>query len=448
MSTTASLRPEGQIPELRYRTVLTLAWPIILANAAVPLLGLVDTTVIGHFGSAAELAALALASLLFNFIYWSMGFLRMATTAFVAQADGAGDGRRLMLLMCQSALIALLIASALLICQTIILRGSLLALSPPNDVVPVLVGYFEFRIFAAPATLLTYVLVGYFIGRGMSRHILVLQVCLNVSNAALDILFAGVFAWGIHGIAWGTVMAEYLTLMLALSLVYRMHPWLNFIVCLKVHMLIENIKSLLNQNNDIFIRTLFLLLGFMFFARIGGGFGETQLAANHILLLLISFSAFFLDGYAHVLESLTGKAFGRKSLHQLDRAFKKTSVLAAVAAITLACFVYVFGSPIISSLTNKPDIIAAAQSFLPYAALYILLSVAAFQLDGLFIGAAYGAAMRNCSIISTVVFCSVWYLGFDKLGNSGLWISFIIYVCVRALTLSVFVSTLRRRCAE
>ena len=427
---------------LTYTSILSKAWPIIIASASVPALGLVDTAVIGHFGSTTALAALALCGLIFSFIYWGVGFLRMATTAYVAQAVGAGNQYRLMTVVTQSGLIALVLALGLLLMQPVLLTLCLSLLQPPEAVSPLVSEYFFIRIWAAPATLMMYVVSGYLIGRGFSKTLLLLQLLLNGANAGLDILFAGVFGWGITGIAWGTVIAEYLTIVVGLVVIARLHPWPPFLASLTRTELFSDIGILIRQNGDIFIRTLFLLLGFAFFANIGGGFGEHYLAANHILLQLISFSAFFMDGFAHVLESLAGRAIGKRSVSQLKEACVKSSVLAAATACVLALTVFLIGSEMTAALTNKPDIQLLTNQYTPFAALYILLSVAAFQLDGLYIGVAYGSAMRNCSIVSTLVLVLVWYAGLSQWGNVGLWWSFIIYVCVRALTLLAFLPRL------
>lgn len=432
--------------DTRYGHILNKAWPIILANAAVPTLGLIDTAVMGHFGNTTELAALAIASLLFSFIYWSFGFLRMGTTAYVAQADGANDERSLMRVVLQSFVLSLILAVLLLILQGPILTVGLALIVPPEGVGIDAESYFSVRIWGAPATLATYVLGGYFIGRGFSRYILVLQLVLNGVNASLDILFAGVLGWGIVGIAWGTVIAEYMTFALGIGMLLRFHSWGRYIGSLSLADISHKIGAVLNQNGDIFIRTLFLLVSFGFFTHVSSRFGVEVLAANHILLQLISFSAFFMDGFAHVLEAMAGKAMGQRDWRSVKVATLRTSVLAALCAVFLAGSAFIFGGDLIESLTNKEGVIEAALMYLPIAAIYIFLSVAAFQLDGLFIGAAYGSAMRNCSVISSAIFVVLWFGLASSYGNLGLWLSFVCFVVARAVTLAIHLPRLKRRC--
>jgi len=281
-----------------YSALIKQSWPIILANSTVPLLGIVDTAVIGHFGSVQELASLALAALIFSFVYWAFGFLRMGTTGFVARAYGAKQHDALLLVVKQSCLVAMAIGGILIATQMFILWSALQLLAAPESTVSAVETYFSIRIWGAPATLLQFVFTGVFIGLGASKKILLLQLCLNLSNAMFDVFFAAGLGMGIKGIALGTVIAEYMTLVLGLYLLsdhitlselFRSEKWLT---------LRQGLGKLMRQNTDILIRTLFLLLGFAFFTRMSASFGEVVLAANHVLLQYVAFCAFFLDGFA------------------------------------------------------------------------------------------------------------------------------------------------------
>jgi MATE family multidrug resistance protein len=433
-----------KIQPISYFQVFSKAWPIILANCAVPLLGLVDTATIGHFGNTQELAALAIASLLFNFIYWGFGFLRMSTTGFVSRAQLSADPKIVMRLVTQSVLFALSIAIFLLVFHTFLLHIGLNLLAPPESVKSAVEQYFTIRIWGAPATLTVFVFSGVFIGSGKTRTILLLQIVLNVSNAILDVWFAGVLKLGIVGIAWGTVMAEYMVLVLALILVGKQYPWRRFFTELKVSDLRSDILELVSQNSDIFIRTLFLLAGFGFFANISGRYGETALAANHILQQFISFSAFFLDGYAHVLEFFCGKAYGRKSIDELKDAIFKTSVFALCTGVCLAAIFYIFGDYFMRLLTNKAEVIAIAGGLLCFVAIYISCASAAYQLDGLYIGTGYSSAMRNASIASTLSFVLIWFVFFQNQGVEGNWTAFVLFVVLRSIFLLIPIRSLYR----
>ena len=430
---------------LRYETLIKQSWPIILANAAIPMLGLVDTAVIGHFGSVDELAALAMAALIFSFVYWSFGFLRMGTTGFVARADGANDQVKLVKSIVQSFAIAFAIALAVLFLQTFILFASTQALATPVQLEQFIHDYFTLRIWGAPGTLITYVVMGVFIGLGDSQKILILQIFLNLTNATLDIALAGVFDMGIRGIALGTMLAEYATCFLGLYFVFRKFPFSSFVQAVKSSELSLGFKSLLSQNTDIFIRTFFLLMSFAFFTRTSGSFGSVTLAATHILLQFVAFSAFFLDGFAYVLESLSGKAVGKKSLTYFNLALKRMFVLSALTTCMLTLTIVLFGELGIDALTNKKEVEDFAQSLLLVVALYVALSFVAYQLDGVFIGVGYSSAMRNCSILSTLVFFLVWFACLEAYGAKGLWLSFVVYVFMRGMSLYLHLPKLKKR---
>ena len=412
------------------------AWPIILANAAVPALGLVDTAVIGHFGTATGLGGLALGALLFNFVYWSFGFLRMGTTGFVAQASGAGDEVEVRAALGRAVLMAVALGAALVALQWPIVTVYLALMDGSAAVEDATAGYFQTRIWGAPAALTLFACSGLLIGLGRSRELLFVQLLLNGLNAGLDIWFAGYLGMGVRGIGLGTAIAEWSTCAVALVVVGRVlrarhdgrEPFLSWGRIADG----ARIRQSLAANGDILIRTLCLLFAFAWFANAGARFGDVTLAANHILLQLVSFSAFFLDGFAFVAEARVGAAWGARSRSRFRRAVRLTSELAVGTALVLALLIFLSGEAAISTLTALPGVREAAFTYLPWAALYVLVSVAAFQLDGVFIGTTRTREMRNAGVISLAVFLlAAWALA-GPWGNHGLWVAFIIYVIARA----------------
>lgn len=415
------------------------AWPIILANAAVPALGLVDTAVIGHYGSAVELGALALGALLFNFVYWSFGFLRMGTTGFAAQAAGAGDEAEVRATLARAVLLATGLGAALLVLQWPVAWLYFALIDGSGAVESVAGEYFRARIWGAPAALVLFACSGLLVGLGRSRELLLVQLLLNGLNAGLDVWFAGALGLGARGIGLGTALAEWGTCAVAIAVVLRVlrarHgdgapflPWARIAD-------LARIRAALAANGDILLRTLCLLFGFAWFANAGAGFGDVTLAANHILLQLVSFSAFFLDGFAFVAEASVGAAWGARDGARFRRAVRLTSELAAGTALALALLVLLLGEAIVSALTVLPAVRDGAAAHLPWAALYVLLSVAAFQLDGIFIGTTRTREMRNAGLLSLAVFlaCADWLAG--RYGNHGLWAAFVVFVMARALAL-------------
>lgn len=433
------------------RAILRKAWPIILANAAVPTLGLVDTAVIGNVGTVAQLGAIALGAVIFSFVYWSFGFLRMGTTGFTAQAAGRGDEAEVRATLGRALLIAFTIGLALIALQVPLVWAALHLLGGSDEVESIAREYFLVRIWGAPATLATFALIGTLIGLGRSRTLLAVQLFLNGLNIVLDMYFAGVLGMGAKGIALGTALSEWITCLLAIAVVLRLlntrrrdheplWPWLRIADRKKI-------RRTLVANTDILVRTLTLVFGFAFFANQSAQFGDVTLAANHILLQLISFGAFFLDGYAFVVESLVGTAIGAKLANEFKKAVRHSSEIAVLTAIVLALLIFFLGAGVVNLLTDLQAVRAMAQSLLPWCALYVLLAVAAFQLDGIFIGATRTGEMRNAALLSISVFLISWWPLSVAFGNDGLWIAFILYVVARALSLLIFYPSIRQSLA-
>ncbi len=424
---------------LAYRRVIGLAWPFILANAAVPLLGLVDTAVIGNLGSAQDLGAIAFGALIFSFVYWGFGFLRMGTTGFVAQAAGASDFLEVRAVLGRSLLLAVGLGCLLIVLQLPVRWLAFSFLSGSNDVEQMAALYFSIRIWGAPATLMGFVGTGFLVGIGRSKTLLGLQLFLNGLNILLDILLAGVLGLGAAGIALGTVISEWCAVLLGAVLLHRvlleMCPAGESFWPLEKILDQKKLAQSLAANLDIMIRTLLLVFSFAFFTNQGARFGDIALAANHILLQIISFSAFFLDGFAFAAEGLVGRAFGAGDSLQFMTAIRRTSVLAAMSAVVLASIVLLSGADLIAALTDLPAVRLAASNLTYLAAIYILLSVAAFQLDGIFIGASCTRQMCYGAIQSVLFFLLVCWMLVPRFGIPGLWWAMILYVVVRALVL-------------
>ena len=423
-----------------YLRVWTIAWPIILANSAVPLLGLVDTAVIGHTGGVVDLGAIALGALIFNFVYWSFGFLRMGTTGFTAQADGAGDEAEVRATLGRALVLAAGIGLGLILLQWPIAWFALKLLGASAEVEETTRSYILIRIWGAPASLALFSLMGVFIGLGHSGKLLKVQLLLNSLNMMFDIGFAGVLGWGVPGIALGTALAEWIALGYAAYLAYRLlqarrnkqdeafWPWGRIVNG-------EKLRRTLNANADIMIRTLLLLFSFAWFTDQGARFGDEVLAGNHILLQFISFSAFFLDGFAFTAESLVGRAAGAGRRGLFDHTVRISTLLAAVTALVLSLAIIALGPYAIAALTDLAEVRATAGRYLPYASCYVLVSFVAFQLDGIFIGTTRTRDMRNASVVSTVVFLAAWWPLAGWWRNDGLWMAFIIFLIARALAL-------------
>lgn len=431
-----------------HKRILRLAFPIILANASAPLLGLADTAAIGQTGVAADLGAVALATLVFSFVYWGFGFLRMGTTGFISQADGANDREEVLAVLYRSVLLGLGIGVVLIALQFFIGNLSVWMMSASEDIKELVKDYFYIRIWGAPATLITYALLGALIGLGWTRQLLWVQLALNGLNILLNVFFVVGLDMGIKGIALGTLIAEWVALFFAWYLIAKnlnlKHPWQRLKELWS--RIIDRVKiiAIFKVNADIMIRTFALLSGFAWFANQGAIFGDTTLAANHVLLQFVSMSAFFLDGFAHVSEMLSGKAIGAKDKQGFITQIKDSTQIAGITAVLLGGGILLFAPSVINLIAKDPQVQHIAEQHAIYAGIYIVVSFVAFQLDGVFIGATRSKEMRNTSILSLIVLIGVGTLLTQYYGNVGLWISFIIYVIARGVSLGLYMPKLVR----
>ena len=419
---------------ITHRRVLTLVTPIILMGLSTPLLGIVDTAVIGQLGDASLIGAVAVGALIFTFLFWAFGFLRMGTTGLTAQAYGANDASEIRATLGRALLIAGVAGIGLLLLQLPLNWIAFQLVQGSDAVEQEAQTYFAIRMWSAPFTLANYAVLGWLVGMQQTRLAMVLQIFLNGVNASLDALFVLGFGWGVAGIAAGTVIAEIATAFVGLGIAitllrhyagrwswYAISAW-------------EKISATLSVNRDIMIRTLVLLLAFSFFTMEGARQGDTVLAVNAVLMQFVSFSAFFLDGFAFGAEALVGSAIGAKNRNRFSEAVKLTSFWAIILSILLTSGFLLLGGYWIDFLTTSPEVREAARLYLPWAAFMPFISVACFQLDGIFIGATRAREMRNASFVSTGAFFVFWYL-LLPFGNHGLWAALALFNITRAFAL-------------
>jgi MATE family multidrug resistance protein len=426
--------------------VWRLAGPIILSNLSVPLLGAVDTAVVGHLPDAAYVGAVAVGATIFNFLYWGFGFLRMGTTGFAAQAYGGGDGDELAAVLARALLLALGLGLVLMALQLPI-RHLALALIAASPRVASLAGqFFQVRIWSAPATLANYALLGWLLGVQRPRAALALQVFMNGLNILLNLLFVVGFHWGVRGVAGATVLAEYAATGLGLLLVARALPRP---LRLERSRILDRgrLVALIRVNRDIFIRTLCLVLAFAYFTARGAAMGDVLLAANAVLLNFQSLMAYALDGFAHAAEILVGSAVGARDRAAFSAAVRAATGSAAALAVGFALAYAVAGDALVGLFTELPAVRAAAHEFLPWLILSPLLSVWSFQLDGVFIGATRTVEMRNGMIIALACYLAAALLLVPLLGNHGLWLALMLLMVARAVPLALWYPRILRSLA-
>ncbi len=433
--------------EITHRGLLLRAVPLILANMAGPLLGLADTAIIGNLGDTAALGAIAFGALIFSMAYWSFGFLRMSTTGFAARAAGAGNEAEVRAIMGRALLLALALGALLLLAQAPVEWIAFFLLDGSASVESAAREYYRIRIWGAPAALSVFALSGILVGLGRGRLLLMLQLFLNGLNIALDLLFAGVLQMGVPGIALGTLLAEWATLVFGGFLLWRElaagKPAGEAFWPLARILDRQALGRTFSANGDILLRTLTLVLSFAFFTNQSARFGDVTLAANHILLQFLAFAAFFLDGYAYAVESVAGKAAGAGRRDVFDLAVRRSAAIACGTSILLALLLMLGGEQFVSWLTDIPEVRRAAGELLHYAVVYVLLCFAAFQLDGIFIGVSHTRQLRNAALLAAGVFLAAWWLLAGSMAVAGLWQAMIVFVVARACALLLYLPGLR-----
>lgn len=428
--------------QLSRSRVLRLAVPVMLAQAAIAATGVVDTAVMGLYGDKSDLAAVAVASVAFSFIYWGFGFLRMSTTGLVAQALGRNDTAEARATLQRGLLLGAGFGLTIFAVSPF-LRGVIFSpFGAEADVVALADGYFAARVWGAPALLTQYAITGWLLGTGRTGALLAMQIVMNGVNIVLDVWFVAGLGWGPAGIGAGTAIAEWVSLVFGLVLIWRSLK--------REEGLLDRpaLLALFNANRDILIRTLALLFAFAWFVRSGAQLGTTQLAGNEVLLQFITVAAFVLDGFAFVAEKEVGEAYGARSVERLRRAMRLTTELALGFGVVISLSYYFGGTVIIQQFISDVEARDAALAFLPYCAAVPIIGVAAFQLDGFFLGATQGRAMRNAAIVVTAAYVGLDLVLRPAFGNTGVWLAFLGMYVFRASALGYYLPSLMRATAD
>ncbi len=416
----------------------------MLSNVSTPLLGMVDTAVVGHLDRPHYLGAVALGALIFTFLYWGFGFLRMGTTGLAAQARGAGQADEVRAVLARALLLAIGLGVVLVLLQRPIGRAAFALFQGSSLVEAEAAVYVGVRIWSAPATLANYVLLGWLLALERAGLALVLQLVLNGTNAVLDVLLVPVLGWGVPGVALASVAAEYTALGVGVVLVLRLLPRLGGAWRRPLILEPAAFRRLVAVNRDLFIRTLCLIGGFAWFTNQGARLGDVVLAANAVLLQFQTLMAYALDGFAHAAEALVGRAVGARRRDELAAAVRTTTLWAAGTALLFSLAYAAGGLLLIHALTGIDEVRATAATFLPWVALMPVVSIWSYQLDGIFIGATRTGAMRNAMIVSLLLFLALTVVTVPALGSHGLWLAFTIFMGLRAVTLGVAYPALAR----
>lgn len=416
------------------RKVYALALPIMLSNATVPLVGIVDTAVMGRMESPAFLSAVAVGAVLFSSIFWVFGFLKMGTGGLVAQAFGRNDTHAMHEIFARAVAIACACAACLVALGAPLLALGLWAMGGSEELHTLTGQYFFIRLLGAPATLITYAIVGTLIGQQRTRDVFWLQLLLNLLNVALNLLFFEFTDWHVEGVALATVISEYVALAMGLLMVKSVwrQPFAHWKQALSNS---SAFKELFSISRDLFIRTVCLTFAFYWITALSSRFGDTTLALNSILIQMLHFTAYALDGFSLAAESLTGHALGRRRRDLLWRDVKACTWGALGFAIAFTIAYALLGQTIVNTMTTLAEVQQLATDYLIWIVIGPLLGVWSFLLDGIFIGTTHTREMRNSMLISLAVFVLAAELLVPALGNHGLWLSYYVLMLARTLTL-------------
>ncbi|PLX44466.1 MAG: MATE family efflux transporter [Hyphomicrobiales bacterium] len=418
-----------------HRTVLAIALPIVLSNVSEPLISVVDTAIIGRLDAPHLIGAIALAGIVFAFIYWMFGFLRMGTTGLTAQAFGAGDGREVLAVLLRVIVIALTGGALLIVLQWPISLISFSLTEGSALVEGAAADYFAWRIWGAPAALLNFAILGWFIGLGKARIAFILQLTLNLTNIALDALFVLVFDMSVLGVALGTVIAELVAALAGAMFVLRELKGMPALPPLREVLALAAMKRMFGVNRDLMIRSVFLISAFAVFTSQGAKAGDVTLAANAVLFNFFLVIAYFLDGFAFAAEALAGRSIGARDRDAFGRAVFLSTYWAVWLSLIAGAIFWLAGTTMIDIMSVNEEVRASARSYLIWAALTPLTGIACFQLDGIFTGALRTGDMRNMMVLSFAAYIGLWALLTPLYGNHGLWLALNGFFVIRGLTL-------------
>ncbi len=419
------------------KQIFRLAIPNIISNLSVPLLGAVDTAVVGHLEHVYYLGAIAVGSIIFDFIFWGFGFLRMGTTGLVAQAFGAGNERETRIILIRVLAVAGIASVLILLLQYPLIEISLFMVNATPEVEEYTRLYYSIRIFAAPATLALFGINGWFLGMQNSTYPMLITIVLNLFNIGLNLLFVLHYGMNVDGVALGSLIASYLAVVVAIGMYRKKYSGVQLKASLQEVLDPTELKKFFSVNRDIFIRTLCLIFSYAFFVAKSAEMGDVELAANTILLQLWYISAYGIDGFAFAAESLVGRFKGAQDFDKLKEAVKLSMSWGLGFGISATMIYALFGDSIITVFTDKPDVLEAGLAVLIWTVFAPVINSICFIWDGVYIGATATSAMRNSMLIATILFfVPVYYLAEPFVGVHALWLSMSLFMIIRGITLS------------
>ena len=420
----------------RDRQILQIALPSIVSNITVPLLGMIDVAIVGHMGSPVYIGAVAVGSMIFNLVYWLFGFLRMGSSGLTAQALGRRDFTEVTRLLVRSVSIALSIALLLIILQVPLKWLMFWLIGPTVDVVPFASTYFNIVIWGAPASLTLFSLMGWYIGMQNTRFPMMISIMQNIVNILASLTLVYGFGMKIEGVAFGTVIAQYAGLLMAVGLLARNYS--RLFRYFRKDRLFRKMGAFFAINRDIFLRTLCLVAVNLFFTAAGARQGAIILSVNTVLIQLYLFFSYFMDGFAYAGEALGGKAYGAHNITAFHETLRRLWIWMLIVTSAYTLLYMVGGSWIVALLTDEAQVIETSREYIWWAWLIPAAGCVAFIWDGIFIGITATRGMLVSSFVSALVFFAVYLLSEKTLGNHGLWLAQIVYLAMRGILQTIW----------
>ena len=415
------------------KSILRLAIPNIISNITVPLLSMVDMSIVGHLSLEVYIGAIATVGIIFNFMYWSFSFLRMGTSGFTAQAYGAEDNKEVATILLRSLLIAFVAGLFIILFQNIIFDLSFKVIKASSDVRLYASNYFHIYVWAAPAVLGMYAFSGWFVGMQDARTPMYIAIAVNIINISLSLLFVYVLNMNIEGVALASTIAQIMGFLTALVVWYFKYK------VVRLNLDFERLKNMtayipfFRVNSDIFLRTMLLIAVTTFFTASSAKMGNTTLAANALLMQMFTLFSYIMDGFAYSAEALTGKYIGARRYDVLQKLIKYLFFWGTVLAVFFTYIYGLFTDQILQLLTNKADVIAACKEYQLWVLMIPIVGFSAFLWDGIFIGATASKQMRNSMFVAAACFFVIYYSFYSNWANNALWFAFIAYLGMRGI---------------
>jgi multidrug resistance protein, MATE family len=439
------MKASPAILPITHRSVLTVAVPIMLSNVTEPLIGVVNTAVIGQLPEAYYIGAISIGALIFSFLFWGFGFLRLSTGGMTAQAVGAGDNRELTAVFWRAIAIAIAVGVVLVLASPVIEKVSFDLMGGSAEIRAQGEIYFRHRILSAPFALMNFVILGWFIGQGRAKTAFVVQVFLNLVNMGLGAFFVLSLGMKADGVGLSALLAEFSAALLGCLLVWRSFRKLHATATWSQIWSRDKLMRTLNANGDIMIRTLCLVFAFAWFVARGARAGDVIIAANAVLLNFFEVAAYLIDGFAYASEALVGQAVGAKNRERFRQAIRLTTIWSLIVGAVCSVIIWFAGPWFVDLMTINPEVREAARQYLLWAGLTPFLGCICFQFDGIFTGAMATRDMRNMMIVSLLIYLASWWILESALGNHGLWAALCIFFIARGVTFAWRMPALERR---